>query len=176
MALKIVLPEYGSITLSKADLLMEGVPVHERQTLLRETVIREVMDRCEISVPEASVTRRVDRMIGNFKRQLSTSGVAFADYLAQSGRSEETLHEQLRDMATEAIKKEAVLWYVAQAEGILVQPDEVAERVSQIAALSGDDSDEARSALEQGGRMPLIVQEILFDKVSDFLVDRCFDE
>ena len=40
----------------------------------------------------------------------------------------------------------------------------------------GADPDETRGCLEKGGRMPFLAQEILFDKVSDFLVERYFRE
>ena len=172
-ALKIIVPAYGSIALSKADLGVEQVPAHERQAVLREAAIAELLGKCEVSISDASVAQRVEQMVANFKIRLSGSGVDFAGYLVDIGRSEETLREQLRDIATEAIKKEAVLWHIAHAEGISVEPAELDERVRQIALLSGADPDETRGCL---GRMPFLAQEILFDKVSDFLVERYFRE
>ncbi len=143
---------------------------------MREAVIGALLNRCEIPVPEASVAQRVDTMVGNFKARLRENGVEFADYLVDTKRSEETLRAQLRVIATEAIKKEVVLWHVAQVEGILVQPAEVDERVGEIAGVWGGDPGETRTALEREGRMPHLVQEILFDKVSDFLLLRCVYE
>jgi FKBP-type peptidyl-prolyl cis-trans isomerase (trigger factor) len=128
---------------------------------------------CEVDVPADEVARRVDRMIQHFEGRLATAGTSFAEYLAQAGKSEQTLRDQLRALAEEAIKKEAVLWRIAQQQGITVTPADLQARVAEMATLSSLSPAEMRAALETGGRVAAIVQEVLFDKVTEFLVDRC---
>jgi trigger factor len=172
----IILPSYASISVRKSDLRIEEMAAHERPAALREVVIRAALDGCEVPVPETDVSRRVDMMIENFKRQLAVARMDFAEYLNQAGKSEELMRDQLREMARATIQKEAVLWRIAQAEGIAVEPQEVEARVAEIAALSGAAPAEMRDTLESAGRLPIILQEILFDKVGDFLVERCLLE
>jgi FKBP-type peptidyl-prolyl cis-trans isomerase (trigger factor) len=169
----VVIPPLQSILVCQIDLELEDAPIHERAFLRREAVLSAVLSACEVEVPADEVARRVDRMIQNFQGQLATAGTTLSEYLIQTGKSEQTLREQLRTLAAEAIKKEAVLWRIAEEQGIAVTPADLHARVAHMATLSSRSPAEMRAALEADGRVDAIVQEVLFDKVTEFLVDRC---
>lgn len=137
---------------------------------LRERVLGQVLAEAQVEVAESLIDQRIDEMIDQFKARLADSGVSFNDYLTQAGKSEATMRDELRLMASEVIKKEAVLNHLALINGIEVRPEDLDARVGAIAQMMDIDVDEARRQYASEANVAVLSQTILFEKVVDFLV------
>jgi FKBP-type peptidyl-prolyl cis-trans isomerase (trigger factor) len=148
----------------------DDLAVESRQAALQERVLAQVLSESEVEVAEPLIDQRIGQMIDQFKARLASSGVGFDDYLAQAGKSEATMRDELRFMASEVIKKEAVLNHLALINGIEARPEDLDARVEAIAQMMDIHVDEARRQYASGANVAVLSQTIVFEKVVDLLV------
>lgn len=170
--LKVQLGQYKNITVPKEDVEDPSRPELSK-IKLKEIVLQKVIENCEIKISDAIINKRIDSIINNFKFNIRQQGMSFEDYLAQTNKDESTMKEELRLFAEEMLKKEAVLYQIAEVEKLSVTPDDIEEKLAYIASISNDTPDNVRKQLADQGRLFPLFQDILFDKVTRFLVDNC---
>lgn len=141
-----------------------------RDAQLREEVMGQLLSGSQVVISDALVDRRIDQMIDQFKTRLTENGVSFEQYLHESRKDEALMRHQLRQMAFESIKKEAVLLHVAETAGIRVLAEDVDQAIGPLAGMWGLSPKAALERLDKEGRTPALVQAILFEKVTDLLM------
>lgn len=104
---------------------------------LREEVLGQLLSGSEAVISDALVDRRIDQMIDQFKTRLQENGVSFEQYLHESQKDEALMRLQLRQLAFEAIKKEAVLFHVAETAGTEVLAEDVDQAIGPLAEMWG---------------------------------------
>jgi trigger factor len=148
----------------------------QAEAILREAALAQVLSGAVVDVEDAAITVRVDQMIDQFKVRLTEAQVTFEHYLAESEKDEDEIRAQLRDLAAEAIKKEAVLHHVSEVNHIEVLPEDLEHSVKTLAQLWDIGVDETRDKLAREGRLPGLFQAILFEKVGDFILRTALGE
>jgi len=96
----------------------------------REAALDAVVAAAQVDVPEALVEARARELWESMLHQLGHQGITREAYLRISGRSEEEIVEQGKPDAEQALRREAVLAAVIEAEGIAPTDDEVLETAS----------------------------------------------
>jgi trigger factor len=100
----------------------------ERQAIeaeFREAAVDVVVAQAKIEVPKELVHSKAHEMWHRTARRLAAQGVNPEQYLAMTGKSEEELVVESEPDAETALKREAVLAAVVEAERIEVSDDEI---------------------------------------------------
>jgi trigger factor len=91
----------------------------------REAAVDAVVDKANIEVPKELVHSKAHEMWHRTARRLAAQGVNPEQYLAMTGKNEEEVVVESEPEAETALKREAVLAAVAEAEGIEVSDEEI---------------------------------------------------
>jgi trigger factor len=91
----------------------------------REAAVDAVVDKAKIEVPKELVHSKAHEMWHRTARRLATQGVNPEQYLAMTGKNEEEVVVESEPEAETALKREAVLAAVVEAEGIEVSDEEI---------------------------------------------------
>ncbi|HEY1237937.1 MAG TPA: trigger factor [Solirubrobacterales bacterium] len=92
----------------------------------REDALDAVVEQAKVDLPEPVIQARAEEMWRRVERQLQRQGMDAESYLQIQGKTREEMIEQARPDAERAIKREAVLEAVADAEAIeITEEDEL---------------------------------------------------
>jgi trigger factor len=139
----------------------------------REAAVDAAVDAARLEVPRELVHAKAHEMWHRTSRRLAAQGVDPARYLEMSGKTEEELVTESEPDAELALKREAVLAAIVEAEGIEVSDDEVTEALRQAAGPDASDKQVKRAikrARAQGAEEALR-EDIAMRKAVDLLVE-----
>ena len=91
----------------------------------REAAVDAVVDKAKVQVPKELVHSKAHEMWHRTARRLAAQGVNPEQYLAMTGKDEEELVVESEPEAETALKREAILAAVVEAEGIEVSDEEI---------------------------------------------------
>jgi len=91
----------------------------------REAAVDAVVDKAKIELPKELVHSKAHEMWHRTARRLAAQGVNPEQYLAMTGKNEEEVVVESEPEAETALKREAVLAAVVEAEGIEVSDEEI---------------------------------------------------
>ena len=91
----------------------------------REAAVDAVVDKAKVQVPKELVHSKAHEMWHRTARRLASQGVNPEQYLAMTGKDEEELVVESEPEAETALKREAILAAVVEAEGIEVSDEEI---------------------------------------------------
>ncbi len=100
---------------------------------------------------------------------LSHQGITKEIYLQISGREEEEIIEQGKEDAAQALRREAVLAAIIEAEGIEPSEDEVLEAVGQ--AAEGGSPKKLLERLKSAGRLDALKEDLAQRKALDLVTE-----
>jgi trigger factor len=101
----------------------------ERRQQADEQLVRESVDaltsRTFVDIPPVLIEEELDRMINDLRQAFEQQGMAFDLYLSTIGKSEEEMRNELREGATDNVKRSLVLGALADAENIEISNKDV---------------------------------------------------
>jgi trigger factor len=138
----------------------------------REAALDAAVAAATIEVPEALIEARARELWDSMLHQLSHQGIDRETYLRISGRSEEDTVEQAKPDAEQALKREAVLAAVAEAESLEPTEDEMLEAVAE-ASPPGDKTSPKKllERLRSNGRLDSLKDDLSQRKALDLLAE-----
>jgi len=118
---------YDSLDELRAEIESRIAQAEERaiEAEFREAAVDAVVDKAKIQVPKELVHSKAHEMWHRTARRLAAQGVNPEQYLAMTGKDEEELVVESEPEAETALKREAVLAAVVEAEGIEVSDEEI---------------------------------------------------
>jgi trigger factor len=118
-----------------------------------EAVLDAVVQDAKVDVPEALVEARAQELWERMLHSLGHQGITKDAYLRIAGQSEEELLAQARPDAEQALRREAVIAAVIEAEGIEPSEGDVLDALQATAAREGTTPEKLRDRLEKAGRL-----------------------
>ncbi len=106
---------------------------HEFEAAVLEAAVGEA----ELDVPEELVHARAHELLEDTFRSLARRGISKEAYLQITDRDEETLAHEAQPEAADALRREAVLAAVVEAESIEPSDEDVLEALEPTAAARG---------------------------------------
>jgi trigger factor len=119
----------------------------------REAVLDAVVKDSTVDVPEALVDARASELWERMLHTLSHQGIDKDAYLRIAGQTEEELLAQARPDAEQALRREAVIAAVIEAEGIEPSEGDLLDALQATAAREGTTPEKLRARLEKAGRL-----------------------
>jgi trigger factor len=118
-----------------------------------EAVLQAATDRATVEVPDALVHARAHEMIEQTLTALARQGISKEAYLKISGRSEHELAADAEPEAAQALRREAVLAAIIEAEAIVPTDADLAEALRPAAERDGADPVELVAKLRSENRL-----------------------
>jgi trigger factor len=137
----------------------------------REAVVDAVVREATVDVPEALVEARARELWDRMLHSLGHQGISREAYLRISGQSEEDLLAQARPDAEQALRREAVIAAVVEAEGIEPSDGDVLDALQASAAREGTTPEKLRERLEKAGRLDDLREDLAQRQAVDFLAE-----
>ena len=148
------------------DLVKDAERTQQRER--RDDVLRQLASRLTIEVPEALVSREVDRRLEEFVRRLVEQGV---DPM-KAGIDWEDFRTKQREAALDTVRATLMLDDVARREAIEVPASEVEAELKRFADASGRTVAQVRHRLEHEGGLSRLVDGMRRERTVEFLTSR----
>jgi trigger factor len=150
--------------------LLEADQRHVDQAF-REAVVDAVVREATVEVPDALVEARGRELWDRMMHSLSHQGISKDVYLQISGKTEEELLSETTPDAERALRREAVIAAVIEAEGIEPADGDVLDALQASAAREGVKPEKLRDRLEQNGRLDELKEDLAAQRAVDLLVE-----
>jgi trigger factor len=137
----------------------------------REAVLDAVVKDATVDVPEALVEARAREMWERMIHSLSHQGITRESYLRIAGKSEDDLLAEAYPDAAQAIRREAVIAAVIDAEDIQPSDGEVLDVLQESAAREGTTPEKLRDRLDKAGRLDEVREDLAQRAALDFLAE-----
>ncbi|HWK27009.1 MAG TPA: trigger factor [Solirubrobacter sp.] len=137
----------------------------------REAALDAAVAAATVEVPDSLIEARARELWESMLHQLSHQGIDRDTYLRISGRSEEETIEQAKPDAEQALRREAVLAAVAEAEALDPSEEDMLEAVRE-AAPPGDKTSPKKllDRLRSSGRLDSLKDDLSQRKALDLIV------
>ncbi|HEX6584492.1 MAG TPA: trigger factor [Thermoleophilaceae bacterium] len=148
----------------------------ERQAIdaeFREAAVDAVVEQAEIEVPHELVHSKAHEMWHRTARRLAAQGIQPEQYLQMAGKTEEELVVESESDAETALKREAVLAAIVEAEGIDVSDEEIEQALRASAPPDASDK-QLKRALKRArsqGADEALREDIAMRKAVDLVVE-----
>ena len=137
----------------------------------REAVLDAVVAGATVTIPEALVAARAHELWDRMLHSLSHQGISKDTYLQISGKSEDEIIAEARPDAEQALRREAVIAAVVEAEGIEPSDGDVLDALQPSAAREGTTPENLFKRLEKAGRLDELRDDLVQRQAIDFLVE-----
>jgi trigger factor len=137
----------------------------------REAVLDAVVNDATVEVPDALVEARAREMWERMMHSLGHQGISREAYMQMAGKSEEEILAEAHPDAAQAIRREAVIAAVIEAEEIEPSDGDVLDALQASAAREGVAPEKLRERLEKAGRLDEIKEDLAQRAAVSFLAD-----
>ncbi len=137
----------------------------------RQAAIDAAVERATIEAPEPLILSHAREIWNQTLHALSHQGIDRETFLSISGRSEDEILEEGKEDARQALKREAVLVAIADAEGIEPTDEELVEALQQAAEREQTTPEELLEQLRGSGRLEQAKEELIQRRALDVIVD-----
>ncbi len=166
---------YDSLDELRAEIAQRIGEAQEREIEgeFREAAVDAAVAAADVDVPHELVHSKAHEMWHRTSRRLAAQGVDPARYVEMTGKTEEELVTDAEPDAELALKREAVLAAIVEAEGIEVSDEEVSDAMREAAGPDASDKQIKRAmkrARAQGADEALR-EDIAMRKAVDLLVE-----
>ena len=129
--------------------------------------IKAVCENAKLDIPNGMVEVEIDNMMKDMETRLSYQGLNMHQYLQMMNKTENDVRDNFRGQATESIKTRLVLEAIVKAEKIEATPEEITEKIKEMASQYGRKEEELQ---ENEQLKEYLSASIENEKAIDFIV------
>jgi trigger factor len=134
-------------------------------------VVEAAVGEAEVEVPEKLVHARAHELLEDTFAMLARQGISKEAYLRIADRDEESLAHEAEPEAAAALKREAVLAAIVEAEGIEATDEQIREAIQPTAERQGASVEDVFDQLQSGGRLDRVRDEVATRQAVQLLVN-----
>ena len=135
-----------------------------------EAVLQAATDAAQVELPDKLVHARAHEVIEQTLSALARQGISKETYLRMVGSDEETLAHDAEPDAASALRREAVLAAIVEAEQITPSDEELVEALRPAAKRDGSDPAELVDQLRKAGRLESLREDVANRQAVELLV------
>jgi trigger factor len=135
-----------------------------------EAVLSAAVDAATVDPPERLVHARAHEMLERMLTALERQGISKDAYLRITGKDEEQLAHEAEPEAAQALKREAVLAAIVEAEQIEPSDEELLEALTPIAERESEKPEQVMEELRKAGRLDRIREDLATAQAIELLV------
>jgi trigger factor len=159
----------GELRESISEELLE----HDRKQVdieFRAAALDAVVAEAEVDVPDALVTARAHELLDRMLHALGHQGINKDAYLAISGKTETELIDDSKPDAEQALRREAVLAAIIEAEQIEPTEQELLDALEPAAQREQMSRQKLLDRLRQAGRVGHLAQEVAAEQAIELVI------
>jgi trigger factor len=137
----------------------------------REAVLDAAVAEAEIEVPESLTHSRAHELWDQTISTLERQGISRDMYLRMAGRPEDEIVHEAMPEAEKALKREAVLAAVVEAEGIEPTEDEILEELEHAAEHEGVKPKKLLERLKSANRLDAFKRDLATRRAAELLAE-----
>ncbi|HKE77760.1 MAG TPA: trigger factor [Solirubrobacteraceae bacterium] len=138
----------------------------------REAVLDAVVKESKVEVPEGLVDARARELWERMLHSLSHQGISKDAYLRIAGRSEDDILDEAKPDAEQALRREAVIAAVIEAEDIEPTEGDLLDALQASAARERTTPEKLRARLDKAGRLDELRDDLAQRAAIDFLAEQ----
>jgi trigger factor len=138
----------------------------------REAALDKVVEGATLELPDSLVDARSKELWEQMLHSLSHRGITKDAYLRIAQKTEDELLAEARPDAEQALRREAVLAAVIEAEGITPSDGDILDALQETALQQGVEPEKLRKRLEQQGRLDELVEDLAQRQAVELLAER----
>jgi len=135
-----------------------------------EAVLSAVVDAADVEAPVTLVHARAHEMLERMLTSLERQGISKDAYLRITGKDEESLAHEAEPEAAQALKREAVLAAIVEAEQIEPSDEELVTALTPIAERESEKPEELLEQLRKSGRIDRVREDLATAQAIELLV------
>ncbi len=135
-----------------------------------EAVLEAAVNEAQVELPDQLIHARAHELLEQTMSALARQGISKDAYLRIADKDEETLAHDAEPDAASALRREAVLAAIIEAEQIEPSDEQVQEALEPVAERTGTTSDKLLDELRSGGRLDAIREDVANRQAVDLLV------
>lgn len=152
---------------------LQAAAEREAERIFGERVLTVAVGDAQVEIPAILVAREVEHRYETLSRNLGYRGLMIENYLANLGKTEDEVKQEMRADAEVEVRRELVIQAVRKAEGIEPTEEEIAEKINELAGLyRAKDPAEFRRKLEKSGRIEALQESLAGEKAVKFMVEK----
>ncbi len=136
----------------------------------RAGALDAVVGEATVDVPEPLITARAQELLDRMLHSLGHQGISKAAYLQITGKTEDELIEESKPDAELALRREAVLAAVIDAEQIEPTEAQLLDALEEAATREQTSRQKLLDRLKQAGRVDMLVKEVAAEQAIDLVV------
>jgi trigger factor len=153
--------------------ITEELLEHDRKQVdieFRAGALDAVVAEAEVDVPDALVAARAHELLDRMLHALGHQGINKDAYLAISGKTETELIDDSKPDAEQALRREAVLAAIIEAEQIEPTEQELLDALEPAAEREQMSRQKLLDRLRQAGRVDHLAQEVAAEQAIDLVI------
>jgi trigger factor len=137
----------------------------------REAVLDAVVREAKVEVPETLVDARARELWDRMMHSLSHQGITRESYLSIAGKNEDEIIAEARPDAEQALRREAVIAAVIEAEDIEPSDGDLLDALQASAARESTTPEKLRERLDKAGRLDELREDLAQRQAVDLLAE-----
>ena len=146
---------------------LEARATAESDHLLREEIMKKLLDAHKFEVPESLVAHQTQYRLETVAREMMGRGIDPRN----PEINWEGAHEEVKGQAEEDVRATMLLEKIAEVENIFVSDEEVEAEIDRVATASRQSKEQVRAALTKNGGERSIAHRLRNHKALDLLVE-----
>lgn len=138
----------------------------------REAALDKVVEGATLELPDSLVDARAKELWDQMLHSLSHRGITKDAYLRIAQKTEDELLEEAKPDAEQALRREAVLAAVIEAEDLKPSDGDILDALQDAAIQQGTTPEKLRKRLESQGRLDELVEDLAQRQAVDLLAER----
>jgi trigger factor len=143
---------------------------HSIEHEFEEAVLDAAVAEAQIDVPEKVIHARAHELLEQTMTSLQRRGISKEAYLRIAGKDEETLAHEAEPEAAKALRREAVLAAVVDAEQIEPSDEDIRKALEPSAERTGTKVDKLIDQLRSNGRLDRVREDVATGQALELLV------
>jgi trigger factor len=135
-----------------------------------QAVLDAAVAEAEVELPEALIHARAHELLEQTLSALTRQGISKESYLRIAGKQEEELAHDAEPEAASALRREAVLAAVVQAEKIEPTEEQLLDALATAAERDGSKPEKLLERLRKSGRLESLREELAIRQAVELLV------
>jgi trigger factor len=143
---------------------------HAIEREFEEAVLEAATNEAHVELPEQLIHARAHELLEQTFSALARQGIDKNTYLQIAGKDEESMAHEAEPDAAAALRREAVLAAVVEAEHIEPSDEDLVEALSPAAERDGSDPAELVEQLRKAGRLETLREDVATRQALELLV------
>jgi len=145
--------EFSTVDELREDLVkrLTAMKIAQARAAVQQNTGEALSNLVTDDIPEAMIEGEINARIQDFVNRLQQQGADVSEYMSSIGLTPETLSEQFREPAEQAVRVDLALRFVAVQEELVPDDAAVSESIAEMAAEAGQDAVELEKKLTEFG-------------------------